>query len=200
MNELYSLLTPLCIFAMVAAITPGPNNMMLTAAGANFGFRRTLPHIAGITVGFVLLMLGMVAGLGALFERYPGMQTGLKYAGSAYLFFFAWKIATMARVSEAGDVGRPFSFLQAVSFQFINPKGWLVGLAAVGAFTLAGDLYAISAAVMCLVFALATLIATAIWAAFGTGIGKLFNTERSYRLFNRCMGILTAGSVALLFT
>ena len=199
MNELSPLLAPLIMFASAAAITPGPNNVMLTAAGANFGFRRTVPHIAGVTTGFMVLLLGLVAGLGALFERYPGVQFALKYAGSAYLFFFAWKVATMARANGDGDRGKPFSFLQAVSFQFINPKGWLMGLAAVGAFTLTGNHYTLSAAVLCLVFAVATVVATSTWAAFGTAIGKLLHSDRSYRVFNGAMGILTAGSVALLF-
>jgi threonine/homoserine/homoserine lactone efflux protein len=199
MKELYPLLAPLAIFASVASITPGPNNMMLTAAGANFGFRRTMPHIAGIATGFMVLLLGIVAGLGALFERYPGVQAGLKYAGSAYLFFFAWKVATMARTREDGDVGKPFSFLQALSFQFINPKGWLMGLSAVAAFTLAGDGYPLSAAVLCLVFAITTVAATTVWAAFGTAIGRVLHTDRSYRVFNAAMGVLTASSVILLF-
>jgi threonine/homoserine/homoserine lactone efflux protein len=199
MSELYSILLPMILFASAATFTPGPNNVMLTAAGANFGFRRALPHIGGVLTGSTVILLGMLGGLGALFERYPEMQTALKYLGSMYLLFFAWKVANMGRSDQGGTSGRPFTFLESVSFQFINPKVWLMGLSAVGAFTLGGDLYVPSAAALCMAFAITTLLATSIWAGFGVAIGRLLQTERSFRIFNGIMGLLTAGSVALLF-
>lgn len=193
------LLMSLFVFASAAGFTPGPNNILLTASGANFGFRRTIPHMTGIAVGFVLLQLLVAFGLGVLFTTYPILQEILKYCGSAYLFYFAWRVATSGRGGRGGEAARPFTFLQASGFQFMNPKAWMISVSALAAFTLAGDRYAYSALVVVVVFLFVTVFATSAWTAFGTAIGKLLKTERAFRIFNIFMGLLTAGSVILLF-
>ena len=119
--------TALVIFASAMAFTPGPNNVMVTASGVNFGFRRTLPHILGITFGFVVLLVGCAAGLGAIFTAYPPLQIVLKAAGAIYLLWLAWKIATAKPAADDDErVGRPITFLQAALFQWVNPKAVVI--------------------------------------------------------------------------
>ena len=197
--DLANLFVPLVMFAVAAAITPGPNNIMLTASGANYGFIRTVPHMAGILAGFCLLLLAIAAGLGVLFERYPGVQTALKIAGSIYLCYFAWRIATARPNNSEADGSKPFSFYQAAGFQFINPKGWLMALSAMSAFTLGGDRYTASVSVLISVFLCVTVISVAVWAGFGTAIGRWLKTPTRFRVFNVTMGLLTVGSIGLLF-
>ena len=122
----------LAAFATVTAFTPGPNNIMVTASGVNFGFTRTLPHILGITLGFVVLLLGCAAGLGAIFAAYPPLQIVLKVAGALYMLWLAWKVATSApSPAEPDEVARPLSFWQAALFQWVNPKAVVIALSAI---------------------------------------------------------------------
>ncbi len=197
--EIATLLAPLFLFGMAAAFTPGPNNVMLTASGANFGFLRTLPHMSGICGGFGLLMVVIASGLGVVFERHPQMQMALKILGSLYLFYFAWRIATSGRAGHASRRAVPFTFLQAAGFQFVNPKGWLMAMSAMSAFTLAGDQYPASVAAVIGVFLTVTTGSVIVWAGFGTAIGRFLKTDKSLSWFNRAMASLTAGSVILLF-
>jgi threonine/homoserine/homoserine lactone efflux protein len=198
MHAFDSLLMPLTVFALAAAFTPGPNNIMLTASGANFGFRRTIPHMLGVTMGFSLLLLGVAFGLGALFSTYPAIQDTLRLAGCAYLLYFAWRIAT-ARRPNGADGGRPFTILQAAGFQFVNPKAWMMGISAMTAFTLSGADYRQSALLVVAVFVLVTVGAVTTWASFGTAIGKLLKTQHAFQMFNVSMALLTVASIFLLF-
>jgi threonine/homoserine/homoserine lactone efflux protein len=111
------ILVALVIFAFVTSVRPGPNNLMLLASGANFGFRRTVPHMFGIGSGFFVLLHAVGFGLGALVERFPLVYTALKIGGTIYLLYLAWKIAVSRSVGEAAAAGRPLSFLQAAAFQ-----------------------------------------------------------------------------------
>ena len=195
-----SLFLSLLFFGLAAAFTPGPNNILLTASGANFGFRRTIPHMLGITGGFTVLLLSVAFGLGALFTTYPVLQTALKICGSAYLFYFAWRIATSHRSENSKSTAQPFTFLQASGFQFVNPKAWMMSISALAAFTLTGDRYVSSALIVVLVFISVTVAGVMTWSAFGTLIGRLLKSDRAYRIFNITMAILTVASIALLFT
>ncbi len=197
--EITTLFAPLFMFGMAAAFTPGPNNIMLTASGANFGFLRTLPHMSGICGGFALLMVVIASGLGVVFESHPQMQTVLKILGSLYLFFFAWKIATAGRTGRVSRRAAPFTFVQAAGFQFVNPKGWLMAMSAMSAFTLTGDLYQESVAAVMAVFLTVTAASVVAWAGFGTAIGRFLKSDKSLSMFNFAMAGLTAASVVLLF-
>lgn len=197
--ELVALIAPVILFSFAMTATPGPNNMMLTASGANFGFRRTLPHIFGVTLGCVGLMAAVALGLGNLFMAWPVLQSGLKVVGSAYLLWLAWKIATAAPPStDARLKGQPMSLWQAAAFQFANPKAWVMAISGVASFTLAGDGYLLSALLLIGLMALVTLPAISIWAGFGVAVGRLLKTAAHWRLFNLSMGGLTAACVALI--
>src|SRR5512139_2622779 len=125
----YDVFAALVLFVFVTAFTPGPNNIMVTASGVNFGFVRTVPHMAGITAGFVVLVVSAAAGLGAVFAAAPELQTALKIAGALYMLWLAWKVANSSPDSGAKiDLARPMTFWQAVAFQWVNPKAVVMAL------------------------------------------------------------------------
>ena len=125
------LLSALLVFCFVSSITPGPNNFMLLASGVNFGFRRSLPHLAGVAIGFLWLILAVGFGLGTLLTLFPPLHLGLKIAGGAYLLYLAWKIASARTLSDGKTAAaRPMTFFQAVLFQWVNPKAWVMAVTA----------------------------------------------------------------------
>jgi threonine/homoserine/homoserine lactone efflux protein len=117
-----ALATAFLPFAVVAAFTPGPNNLLLAASGANFGIRRTIPHLLGVMCGFPLLVLAVGLGLGSVFQRHPDVHTVLKFVGATFLIYLAWRIATAGSTATDTGPGRPLTFLQAALFQWVNPK------------------------------------------------------------------------------
>ncbi len=181
-------------FALVMAFTPGPNNIMLTASGVNFGFVRSLPHVFGIEVGFVALLAACGLGLGLLFTTYPAAQVVLKVAGATYLLWLAWKVATAAGTGEAGPAPKPITFLQAFVFQWVNPKGVVASLGAVALF-MRPDSVQSDLPVMLLVFALTTIFSAMTWAAFGAALSNLLRNPRHARVFNITMGVLLVASI-----
>jgi len=187
-------------FAFVTSVTPGPNNLMLLASGANFGFRRTLPHMLGISVGMALLLTCVLAGLGELFSRFALLQMLLRIAGVGYLLWLSWKILqTPPRSKQEGnDSARPFSWWQAVMFQFVNPKAWIMAITAVSSFTLAGEAYWASGMALVLVFVVVNLPAISVWAGFGTLMQQLLSTAARQIYFNRSMAVLTALTVVMI--
>lgn len=199
-SEFLALVGPFVAFAISMSATPGPNNMMLTASGANHGFRRTLPHMLGISVGCMVLMGGVALGLGALFRQWPVLQTALKVTGSLYLLWLAWKIASAPPPGRADSaaVRKPFTFWQAAAFQFANPKAWVMAISGIASFSLTGDAFVSSALVLILLMGLTNLPCIALWAGFGVAIGRLLRTAFHWRLFNLLMGGLTAACVLLI--
>jgi threonine/homoserine/homoserine lactone efflux protein len=187
-------------FAFVTSVTPGPNNLMLLASGANFGFRRTLPHIIGISLGMALLLTCVLGGLGELFSRYPLLQVLLRIAGAGYLLWLSWKILRTPPRSLQPDKasGRPFAWWQAVIFQFVNPKAWIMAITAVSSFTFAGEAYWLSGLALVLVFTAVNLPSVSVWAGFGTLMQQLLTNAARQIWFNRIMATLTALTVAML--
>lgn len=201
MTSQWVILGPATLYMISMTLTPGPNNLMLTASGANFGFQRTLPHLLGIVGGCFLLFAGIALGLGVLFERYPNLQLALRWIGSAYLLYLAWKIASAPPPDLNSDVTRrPLTFWQAALFQFANPKAWVMGLALIAGF-LPPDGNALTNALLLVGFAeLVALPCCALWAAFGSFIGQKIRTERAWRRFNITMGALTAACVWMILS
>ncbi|TLF52090.1 LysE family translocator [Halomonas urmiana] len=198
--ELLALVGPMMLFAISMSATPGPNNMMLTASGANFGFLRTLPHMLGISIGVMGLMGAVALGLGTLFEQWPPLQQGLKLIGSVYLLWLAYRIATAPPPDgDLADAGaRPLTFWQAAVFQFANPKAWVMAISGIASFTLSGDAFLASAVVVIAVMGMTNLPSIALWAGFGVAVGRLMTTRRHWRIFNAVMGLLTAACVVMI--
>lgn len=182
-------------FAFAAAMTPGPNNVMLTASGVNFGFARTVPHMIGVAFGFAVLIAAAGFGLGALFVAWPQAQAVLKIAGAAYLLWLAWKIATSAGVGGTGAVEpRPLTFMQAALFQWINPKGIVAALGAIALFVHPGRVVG-DIAILTAVFTAATALSVVTWTAFGAGLSRVLRDPVKVRIFNIVMALLLVASI-----
>lgn len=185
-------------FALVASITPGPNNLLLASSGLAFGFRRTIPLIFGIETGFIVLLLGVAAGLGALFDRFPAAHFYFRIAATAYLLHLAWKLWRAGNAS-AGALEKPVGFTRGALFQLLNPKAWMATVGAVGAYTLTGPAYWSSVGVVVLAFVLMGLPSIALWAAFGASFRSLMRRPRIYMWVQRGMAVATALSCVLIF-
>ena len=187
-------LAALALFAFVASITPGPNNVMLLSSGVNFGLRRTLPHMFGVNAGFVLMIVLIGIGFGQLFERFPWLHVVLKVAGVLYMLWLAWKIANSTAIGEAIRPRQPMTFLQAAAFQWVNPKAWAMAVSAIAAYTLS-DQPTVSALVIALVFGAINLPSIAAWALFGMGLRRYLSDPITIVNFNRAMAALLVASV-----
>lgn len=185
----------LVAFAFVSSITPGPNNFMLLASGVNFGFRRTIPHMCGIGVGFFTLLMGVGFGLGALFSAFPQLHVVLKLVGGAYLLWLAWKIATARSMSSDRTEGaRPMTFMEAAAFQWVNPKAWIMAVTGMALFTRPDAPY-LSVFLVAIAFALVNFPSVSTWAGFGTALRGFLADPVRLKWFNIAMGVLLAASV-----
>jgi threonine/homoserine/homoserine lactone efflux protein len=182
-------------FSLTMSCTPGPNNIMLAASGVNFGFARTLPHMTGVSLGFVVMLAACAAGLGTLFTLFPAVHIVLKIVGAVYLLWLAWKVANAGGPDEMKDAdARPLTFLQAAAFQWVNPKAVLACLGAVTLFV--RPLTAVpDTLVMLTVFFVATVISVVIWAGFGTLVSRLLRNPRHAQIFNIVMALLLVASI-----
>jgi threonine/homoserine/homoserine lactone efflux protein len=194
-NMPIEMFTALVAFASAMAFTPGPNNIMVTASGVNFGFRRTVLHILGITFGFFVLIAVCAAGLGAVFAAYPPLQVALKLTGAAYLLWLAWKIANAAPVStEQQRVATPISFWQAALFQWVNPKAVVAAVSAVAIYVRPAH-WLTDFTVLQIVFGIVTILAVATWTGFGVALRRVLTDPRKARIFNIAMALLLAASI-----
>jgi threonine/homoserine/homoserine lactone efflux protein len=180
-------------FAFVTSVTPGPNNMMLLASGVNFGVRRTLPHMLGISIGHAVMVFLVGLGVAGVFAAYPLALTGLKVAAVGYMLWLAWKIARSGAPGEGRAAGRPMTFLQAAAFQWVNPKAWAMALGAVAAYVPAPSVGAY--ALVAVVFAGVNLPSVAVWAAAGQGLRRWLDGPGRLRLFNWGMAALLVASL-----
>ncbi|MCJ8141317.1 LysE family translocator [Ancylobacter sp. A5.8] len=189
----------LFLFAIAGAVTPGPNNMISAGSGAAFGFRRTLPQIWGVAVGFTVMVMAVGLGLGAIFTALPFLHSALKIAGAGYLLFLAWKIANAGGTAGGTALEKPFTLLQSALFQWVNPKAWTIALSIVPAFTTIGGDLVTEVVVIAVVCGIVTLPALALWAGFGVMLARAFSEPRQQRIVNRSMAALVAASVVMLF-
>jgi threonine/homoserine/homoserine lactone efflux protein len=190
---------PLVLFAAVMCLTPGPNVIMITTSAANFGFRRAIPHMLGITFGFGFLVAAVGLGLAGLIHAAPRLHTVLKYAGAAYLLYLAWCIARADAASGTSARAKPIGLIEAALFQWINPKGWVTALGALAAFTPVGGDVLWETLVIAGVLAAACLVSVVIWAGFGTMIGRFLHKPRARMAFNGSMAALLVLSLIPVF-
>ena len=184
-------------YSFVMSITPGPNNVMLTASGANFGFRRTVPHILGIVFGFSVVLLAVCAGLDALFTRWPNLQTALRWAGALYLVYLGWRIL---RSGEAGTghSPKPLTLVEAAAFQFLNPKAWVMTLTAAAMFLPRELGFLTACTYMVAVMAIVNLPCITIWALFGSSLRGYLARPSGRVAFNVAMaGALAVTGIAM---
>ncbi len=189
------ILLALITFAFVSSITPGPNNLMLMASGANYGFRRTIPHMLGISLGhaFMVTMVGLI--LLRVFELYPVLNTVLKVLSAAYMLWLAWKIATAVAPEAKAVTGKPFTFLQAAAFQWVNPKAWYMAITAITAYAPQDRGVFMGALIVALVFAATNFPSVSVWAWLGVQVRRLLGTPQRLRVFNITMAVLLVASL-----
>ena len=189
----YDLLAALALFAFVSSITPGPNNLMLMASGANFGFRRSIPHMLGIGVGFVVMVILVGAGLARVLDAWPHSHTVLRAVSIVYLVWLAWKIATAAPIRDQAAGGTPMTFLQAAAFQWVNPKAWAMALTAIGVY--APDRTVWTVFVVAAVFGAINLPSVSTWTVLGQQMARILSSPRRLTVFNRTMAVLLVASL-----
>lgn len=175
-------------FALVATITPGPNNIMIMASGLNFGFRQTAPFMFGVLLGFLFMILLSGAGLMTLFDIFPALTLVLKTASVAYILFLAWKIATSAVPEADARVSQPLTFLQGAAFQWVNPKAWAMGFTAISLY--APDHSFMSIALIGVAFTVIGMPALSLWAVTGIGLRRFLSNTFRLRIFNFIMALL----------
>jgi threonine/homoserine/homoserine lactone efflux protein len=193
------LLGPLVLFAAAMCLTPGPNVVMVTASAANFGFRRTVPQMLGITLGFGFMIMAAGFGLAGLFHAEPRLHAVLKYAGATYLLYLAWRIAQADAASSGSKRAKPINFVEAVLFTWVNPKGWVTAVGALAAYTTVGGDVLLQTSVIAGVLAAACLASVLIWAGFGAAIARLLGTRRARMAFNWSMAGLLVTSLIPVF-
>lgn len=193
--------TLVALFALMLAMvwTPGPNNAMLSASGAQFGHRASLPHILGVAFGFPIMLFIMAFGLGEIFLRSTLLQESLRWIGAAMLAFVAFKIATGKRPGAAGARRRPFRFYEAIAFQWINPKAWAMAIGTVSTF-ITGESPVVEASIAAGLAVLAGLTSANGWVWFGVWMQRWLNTELRFRIFNLTMATIVVSGIVLLFT
>lgn len=193
------LLLAFVLFAFATAGTPGPNNMMLLASGANFGFRRTILHILGISAGLGVMVVAMGWGLSGVFRAFPILHEILKWLGAAYMLWLAWKIATATGINDKSAAGQPMNFLEAAAFQWLNPKAWAMALGAATTYTPEGS-GSLTVLVLAGTFMLVGAPCSAAWAGFGQGMRRFLDRPAILRVFNVSMAVLLVASLYPLMT
>jgi threonine/homoserine/homoserine lactone efflux protein len=189
----YDLFLALVGFAFVSSITPGPNNLMLMASGANFGFARTVPHMLGIGLGFTLMVFLVGIGLAQVFDNVPVLHTVLKVVSVFYMFWLAWKIANSAPPKKSEAEGTPITFLQAAAFQWVNPKAWAMALTAVTVYSPSRD--AEGALWVALIFGATNLPSVSSWTVLGQQMRRLLTNPKRLTVFNWSMAALLIASL-----
>lgn len=181
---------PLSIFAMVATFTPGPNNLMLAASGMNYGFRRSVPHMLGVSLGFPLMLFCIVLGAGALLAGSPVLQHLMRALSAVFILYFAWKIGTAETDLDVESAGRPFTLWQAAVFQWVNPKGWAIAIAVAGLYAPGGFRDWDRALYMAALFFVITVACTSTWTSVGTMIRSVLQSPKIRRWINRSMAVI----------
>ena len=195
-----SLLFAFIVFAVVMFITPGPNNIMVLSSGLTYGFRRTLPHIAGVTVGVAFMVGAVGLGLGTVFAAFPMLQTILKYAGAAYLVYLAIAIAMSGPLKAGQDNRRgPMSFWGAAVFQWVNVKGWVMVIGTITAYAAIAR-FPWNIAIQTALSLLLGVVSTSVWTLFGSALRPVLTSERTVRAFNVIMALLLLASLYPVFT
>jgi threonine/homoserine/homoserine lactone efflux protein len=186
---------PLALFALIATLSPGGATTLATASGARFGFRRSVPLMAGIAVGLASLAAAAAAGLAGILLAAPSLQLAMRLVGSAYLLWLAWKIGRSGPPTIKTELARPTSFLGGACLLWLNPKGWAMALGAAASFALLADSPLRLALLLGTAFGIAAATSLSLWCLAGLILARVLRTERQWRLVNAALGLLLALSI-----
>lgn len=192
-----TLLVSLTGFAIISAITPGPNNLMLMSSGALFGWQRSLPHLGGVLLGFAILIMSAVFGLGSVVSKWPWLLMTVRVLGASWLawmslryFLAALRGPAVAANMSAAPISRPFRFHEGVLFQWVNPKALILGISAAGAYIAIAESVVQRAIIIAGVFFLAGLVSSSLWMIAGDALNRYMSSGKSAKYLNFAMGIL----------
>ncbi len=189
---------PFFTFIAIGSITPGPNNLMLAASGMNYGYRRTIPHMLGIAVGFALLLVLCMLGAGAVFEAFPALKLVMKVIATVFMTYLASKIFMAGRVELEEDKSKPLTFLQGAAFQFVNPKSWVVGLLAVATMLPEGASTVEKTIIILITIALTSAVSMNTWTLSGKAMARLFTKRKYRRIVNAILALLLLATIPMI--
>jgi threonine/homoserine/homoserine lactone efflux protein len=182
-------------FLISMGFTPGPNNILVASSGVNFGFRATIPHMLGITLGFPLMLLIVGLGLARIFLAFPLLHTALKFVCIAYMLYLAWRIAAASAMDEARRTSKPLTFLQGAAVQWVNGKGWVVALSVVATYTVVDQTLPLQIAALAAICLVITMASVCCWTLFGALLKNFLQTDSRRRWFNYSMAALLVASI-----
>jgi len=189
------LILPILLFAISAAITPGPNNIMLMASGLNFGIRKSIPHLLGVAIGFPIMVILIGLGFEIVFKKFPSLHEIIKITGIVYLIYLAWRIATSSRQSLESRKATPLHFWQAVLFQWVNPKAWVMATGAIAAYTSLSTDFFTQVLIIALTFMVVAFPCSGSWLVFGSGLKRFLQKPAYQQAFNVTMALLLIASI-----
>lgn len=199
MQEFYTLtmLLSIATFTITSAITPGPNNIMLLSSGLTFGYKRSIPHMSGIIVGFPLMVMLIGLGMGYIFEKFPSLLMLLKYVGAAYLIWMAYKIANNHSAYEVDESkqSQPFTFLQGAMFQWVNPKAWIMAMTAMSIFITNDENNILQVFIISTIFFLSAILSSSSWTVGGVFLKKFIKDAKAVRILNTILALLLLSSI-----
>ena len=184
----------IALFWFVAAYTPGPNNVVASYSGFNFGIIRTIPHILGVTLGFTSLVLFLTIGLINVFKLFPIIQVIMKYLGTLFLIYLAYKIASSS-VSDETKKENPVKFIETFLFQYLNPKGVMVAIIVVSTYVELGENYISHATQVVFLAFLFSSTSITLWTFIGKFLRKFATNEKFIKYFNYAMSVLLLLSI-----
>tara|TARA_B100001123_G_scaffold376133_1_gene442601 strand:- start:169 stop:759 length:591 start_codon:yes stop_codon:yes gene_type:complete len=195
---MYPNLATLILFCIAAGFTPGPNNILGSYQGFNFGIKKSLPLIIGVTFGYTFLLIVLAAGLIAIFKTYPLLQIILKICGSAFLIYLAYKIAFQNKI-EQRNVANPVNFFDTFTFQFINPKGVIIGITTISTFVEAGSNYLMHSFIVIGVSSCVAVTSITSWCLLGKFLRRFATNEKFIQIFNYVMSFLLIVCVIMFY-
>ena len=195
---MYPKLIPLVLFCIAAGFTPGPNNILGSYQGFNFGIKKSLPLIIGVTFGYTFLLIVLAAGLIAIFKTYPLLQLILKICGSVFLIYLAYKISFQNKI-EQRSVANPVKFIDTFTFQFINPKGVIIGITTISTFVEAGSNYLLHSLIVVGVSSCVAVTSITTWCLIGKFLRRFATNEKFIQRFNYAMSVLLIFCVIMFY-
>lgn len=191
---------PLIIFCFSTTITPGPNNLMIMMSGSKFGVKSSLPHYLGICIGFALMVALVGLGLGEIFTRWPILHWIIKYVGAFYMLYLAWQIIrSTSELKTVSAKSKPLNFVQALLFQWINPKAWIMAVGAISAYSVVNSSMLSQALIIAGVYFIVGLPCIGMWLIGGVGVSRYLKHPKHLHYFNLTMGTLLILSILLMF-